>query len=1263
MAVEFLIGRAGTGKTQSCARQIRDALLADPLGPPLLWITPQQATFTAERLLLTSSHLPGSFRAHVLSFQRLALDILHNAFPLPQSPDRQITQSPNHLMSNLARLVLLEEVVRHHRSELRAFAAVADRPGFLQKLDATLRELRQQGHSANSLHQLLTAANPDPITTRKLHDLALLLAAWTTALQSAQGGATDFETILQIAPLAVPHSPLTCPGSQVWLDAFSALNTLEINLLVALAQSADKLTITLLADPDAPTLHNPLLPLNETSLFARTERLHRRLLDAFRQNNIPISTTTILRTPHRFTSPTLAHIESALFAPSAPDSAGGSPLLASGSWLPASSPDADCEIWQCPDPDTEIHIIAQTIRDLVTRLTNPLRYRDIGLIVPDLESEEEGGGSGYQNSLRRIFTEHHIPHFIDQRRTISHHPLVTLLKSAIRIVTSRWNRDDVLLYLKTSLANISTSDVALLENYLLAHGITGEGDGGWNTDWPWIAPNQRDDENDPYQKIPQIARQNLQQVNAIRRKIVADLHPFITACESSNTNSTQYITALRDLLTHLNVESQINAWIAETRSQKPEASSQKSALPLLASNFWLLASPPLPDPALAQLHEQAFRQIHDVLSMLENLLTHTRPRSLEQFAELLTTALDSLTLGLIPPTVDQVLISSVMRSRSPDLKLVILPGALEGQFPKVVPEDPILADLQRDLINTHSLVPIDQDADRKLIEMPFFDYVALTRASQKLIITYPIANSQGKAVSPSRYIPQLKNLLHITEKKITLEHRTALDRIATVNDLLANVLITSRTLHQRRLETLEDSCHPVTPSPNLALYHWLITSPNALLQSARQRVWSATQPPTDPHLSHDLAAHLFPHSRPIRLSISQLEKFAACPLQYFFHYTLGLRPRDSLTLDTLHLGLLYHRILERLFQQIIDHQLPGGGGDWPYCDPAALQTALHEHIAAATNELHKELAPKTPAYHHIQTHIRKTLGLIVEAQRRRAAAGKTRPLAVEVTFGFPPTPQPAESVSSFDHSNFELDSAFGIRHSNFHLPPLELTTPTNHTILLTGKIDRIDISPTNNAILFDYKSSSKRTLELSEVLAGLTLQLPTYALVLQHLTLLNPLAALYIPLGLQCTSTRTPLDEPLCSTDPFFQQNAIPSGIIDASHAHTLDLSLQPEGSKSPWFKMSFNNDGSLTKRGNDLLTHADFQTLLRFVRHKITTLATALAQGQIAPAPYRNKSRSPCDTCDFTALCPFDRNMGSYRPITKLNKEAALQQMSQTLH
>src|SRR3982750_4188447 len=76
MAVRLVIGRAGTGKTALCVQEMRAHMARDPLGPPLLWVLPEQGTFSAERLLLTAEGSGrGTFRAQALSFRRLAMMI------------------------------------------------------------------------------------------------------------------------------------------------------------------------------------------------------------------------------------------------------------------------------------------------------------------------------------------------------------------------------------------------------------------------------------------------------------------------------------------------------------------------------------------------------------------------------------------------------------------------------------------------------------------------------------------------------------------------------------------------------------------------------------------------------------------------------------------------------------------------------------------------------------------------------------------------------------------------------------------------------------------------------------------------------------------------------------------------------------------------------------------------------------------------------------------------------------------------------------
>src|SRR5206468_2358170 len=75
MSVTFVISRAGSGKSRRCFERIVEALRADPLGPPIYWLLPKQATFMAERRLTCGSDLPGFCRARVASFEELGRDI------------------------------------------------------------------------------------------------------------------------------------------------------------------------------------------------------------------------------------------------------------------------------------------------------------------------------------------------------------------------------------------------------------------------------------------------------------------------------------------------------------------------------------------------------------------------------------------------------------------------------------------------------------------------------------------------------------------------------------------------------------------------------------------------------------------------------------------------------------------------------------------------------------------------------------------------------------------------------------------------------------------------------------------------------------------------------------------------------------------------------------------------------------------------------------------------------------------------------------
>ena len=69
--LEFIIGRAGSGKTTACLNTIKEKLIHSPTGKPLVILLPDHMTFAIERQLALELKDYGGFtRAYVLGIYK-----------------------------------------------------------------------------------------------------------------------------------------------------------------------------------------------------------------------------------------------------------------------------------------------------------------------------------------------------------------------------------------------------------------------------------------------------------------------------------------------------------------------------------------------------------------------------------------------------------------------------------------------------------------------------------------------------------------------------------------------------------------------------------------------------------------------------------------------------------------------------------------------------------------------------------------------------------------------------------------------------------------------------------------------------------------------------------------------------------------------------------------------------------------------------------------------------------------------------------------
>ena len=130
---------------------------------------------------------------------------------------------------------------------------------------------------------------------------------------------------------------------------------------------------------------------------------------------------------------------------------------------------------------------------------------------------------------------------------------------------------------------------------------------------------------------------------------------------------------------------------------------------------------------------------------------------LRDWLPILEAGLANLTVGVIPPVLDEVLVGAIDRARNPDLKFALVLGVNESVFPAAPAAPPILTDADRDELE-QSGVALGPDLRERLARERYYGYIACTRASEKLAVTFARHDADGKTLNPSPFVSHLQRL-------------------------------------------------------------------------------------------------------------------------------------------------------------------------------------------------------------------------------------------------------------------------------------------------------------------------------------------------------------------------------------------------------------------------------------------------------------------------------------------------------------------------
>ncbi|MDK2821426.1 MAG: ATP-dependent helicase/nuclease subunit [Clostridia bacterium] len=521
LGLRLVLGRAGSGKTRLCLKEIQEALKQGAEGPAIIMITPEQATLQMELDLHRAINCPGFSRVQVLSFRRLGWRVF-----------QETGGAVREHLGEMGKRMVLRALLNDHKDDLNLFDSLVSSPGFIEQLAHTIAELKLYRVEPEKLQKICehyrNNGQGDIILSRKLHDISLIYSNLNKYLS---GRYLDPDDYLSLIAERLPEADIL-KDAQVWIDGFNGFTPQEESILQALMKVAARVTVTLCLDSRVKDRK-----LGDTELFHPTNETYHRLRHLALSTGVDLEDEVLLTgTPPRFReAPVLAHIEGQI-----------------GRWpvKPYKGQVEGIRLISAANRRVEVEAAAREILRLARE--EKLSWREIAVMVRDLEP--------YHDLIVNIFRDYNIPFFIDHRRPVGHHPLIELVRAALETVLENWAYDPVFRYLKSDLVPVSRHDIDLLENYVLAHGIHGS---LWLNNSPWQFKSSRtiglsDGEvlNDP----------ELENINRIREQASCHLARFYHSIKNKSLTVNKITEALFSLLQELKVPEQLTSWYNEAFS-------------------------------------------------------------------------------------------------------------------------------------------------------------------------------------------------------------------------------------------------------------------------------------------------------------------------------------------------------------------------------------------------------------------------------------------------------------------------------------------------------------------------------------------------------------------------------------------------------------------------------------------------------------------------------------------------------------------------
>ena len=812
----------------------------------------------------------------------------------------------------------------------------------------------------------------------------------------------------------------------------------------------------------------------------------------------------------------------------------------------------------------EVSFIAEEISKLVK--TKKYRFNDITLCMRSLEE--------YSYIIERVFDDYKIDYFLDEKISIMENPIIILILSILDMKDKNYSYDSVFRYLKSGLTGISNEDIFLLENYVIANDIKGNRwfDESWSKSIVHSVEEESDDEK-------------LKKINEIKNLVVAPIKNLHEKLKGRNAIK-DICKYLYEFTLEIGLFDRINEFVTDFQNE---------------GNLYK-----------AKEYSQVWGSFIEILDELVEFMGDDKI-SYSKFLNLIKTEIENIELGIVPPSKDEIFITTVDRMKKPSTKIAFVLGVNDGNFPKNIVDNDLISENEKENLKTLGL-NFSNNNLIKTTDEQFLSYKTFSIAKEKLYITYPISDLEGKSLLVSRFVKKMLFLFKNLEIESIdfFKNFTIMDIFETFSKerlyqiLVSNIdALNSNKMSENDKYNFKEIIDFLMEDDDYK-YKIEILKDKLNYKKETENI-------------KDYTSFLYESGN---VSISKLENFVRCPFSYFINYGLKAKEREVYDFSPADYGTYCHKIFDDFFKGVYENNI-----DWNTIDREFIQREV-EKLTAKMAEKSNFILESSPKYKYFSSITHKNIVESIEIMAEQVRRGNFIPTGFETEFG-------DESIK-----------------------PISYTLKNGKDIKLVGKIDRIDVFKGENSDflrIIDYKSS-KRDIDLNQVYAGLQLQLFVYmnAILSSNKDRYKPAGLFYSDFTTNLVGFETYSKMIDMTDDSFYSEklkkNKLTGFVIkDMELLKNLDKTLEENRLTSEILPIKLKSKGQEIGAGTLGLTTDEFEIVNEFVLNKTKDICEEIYDGNIDIKPFRYKDKKPCDYCKYKSICRFDVKHNKYNNIKNL--------------